>query len=359
MTKWHKMPNRFLPVAVVVLAVAACSGAGQPEDARSTSTTVPVVVPGAAEYHVTYRVEDVPSGDESTEELWVRRPFDGRVERLQGATVVTTTISTLGVFASRSPASAPLVVPVRPSAAVGDLRLDVSLPDLVRARAGTVVGRGRVLGRQCTVVRFGEPIGTAALPPPTARSYADTCVDRHGIVLSEEWVEGGRTLRRRVAVAYDEVLPDDSTLFEPGPLNPPAGQGGGAFVPLGPDEGGDALWSLTDPPSGYRHLGRYRLEPTGSGVPGAGGSGAQPSVIDVYVDERGGFLVLDQGQRDDRGPRAGRRARGVDIRLPDATAEPSVTGNVVLGFPDAVRYVALTGTLPLAELVEVAGHLRP
>ena len=49
-------------------------------------------------------------------------------------------------------------------------------------------------GRSCDVYRFGQPLGDP-IQKPKAGEYADLCIDRVGLVLSERWFLKGKLLR--------------------------------------------------------------------------------------------------------------------------------------------------------------------
>lgn len=361
-------------VAVVVWQLAGSGGGGgEPASTTSPPTTtstapasLPRMAPGPVAYHLVYLVSDVAGEEEllSTEEIWVRRPFDGRSVlrrgRPPGTEELSVTISSFGRYSTSSLHSSALVVPVQPRPPTGDLRLDATLPDLVAAGAAGTRGTKTVLGRRCTVYRFGEPVGTAALPEPTGDAFADTCVDEEGFVLDEVWVDGGRTLRTRTLTAFEAEPVLDDTLFAGGEPTLPADQGGGALAPfVDGNRPPITLWALPAPPPGFRHLGRFRFDPPRP--PGADGSTAPaaPTVDDVYVDDAGRIVVIEQGQLESTSrPTLGRLGRDVEMELPDATVAPGPHGNVVLGFPDAVRFVRVVATLPLDDVIAIARQLR-
>ena len=116
-------------------------------------------------YRAVYRVEN-RAGTKltvTTEKMWVRRPFDSRVESWRGAPPgerrLTVRQSNFGVLAQVSERSAPLNIAAPPSIASGDVRIDAVLADAVRDRRLLRRERREVFGRTCQVYRAGAWAG--------------------------------------------------------------------------------------------------------------------------------------------------------------------------------------------------------
>lgn len=361
--------KRGFAMLIAVALVAGCSG-GSSTAVRKTTTTVPVphLLPGPTSYHVVYRVEVIgPSSNVvSTDDLWVRRPFDSQLEHRSGEPPGTPggnlTVSSFGRFSSTSPSSMPLEVAVNPGVASGDLRLDATLADLVRTGWVRATSQRRtVLGRACVVYRTGEPIGTGDLHAPTTTDHADECVDERGLVLQEEWTASGTLLRRRSAVSVDLGGAPPAGVFAPLPLNPSTGAGGASVTALALDGQPTAtFWELTDLP-GFEHRGRYAVRPASTTPDPAGGLAPSPpaSIADVWVRD-GDVVIIEQGDHtlDPSPPPA--VARTVDGgRLPHAVLIVGAYANVVRAQADVARSVRVTATLPASELLALVRRLRP
>ena len=172
-----------------------------PRPARSFSISAP-----PATYNLTYKIDTL--GDEgqttATEDVTIRRPFDGAVYSRDGAPPGGTeqwhAISNFGLYSDTTantsgtggdqPGSTTQVQKAIPQTALGDFRLDATLDDLVTATFVRAEAR-QVLGRNCQVYRTRQPgsFGTAA---PTASDYTDACIDEAGLMLEEVSVQGER-----------------------------------------------------------------------------------------------------------------------------------------------------------------------
>ena len=322
-------------------------------------------------YRAVFHVDN-RAGDDlvtTTERVWVRRPFQSRIETYAGPPpgnrLSTTRHSAFGVLTSRGTNAEPLNIAAPPSLASGDLRIDASLREAVAD--DTILRRERreVFGRQCQVYRAGGPVSAGDIERyvPRSGNYADLCVDRNGIVVEEAWVYRNELIQRRAAVEVEIDPAIDRRVFEID-IDPSEGQFRGSVERLDPDEvDTEGLWVLPDLPRGFETLGRYgvvipqaALPQTGGQVPGPGPS----STTDVYV--RGpDLLVVDQDPSLVRFlQEASPGAREVDLpNLGDAMLIVDARMSEIRGQTADGSVVRLFGTLAPSELIDLARQLRP
>jgi hypothetical protein len=330
-----------------------------------------------ASYHLSYRAERIDGDDVQvfTEELTVRRPFDGhivvRAGEPPGGDVQLDATSVLGRSADTTDPNAPVVTEEVPVPAVGDIRLDASLQDLLDAGVFVPRERRRVLGRECQVYRTGSAPETQTLAAPTATEYVDVCVDAAGLVLEEVTVSGGQPLQRSTlaSLELDPVLADDAFTVEGDPV--PVADGGTSLTPVDPAAPVEpGQWTFARPPEGFTLEARYvatALDTTDDGgSPGAAedgptttaaGDGTVQTTVEVWVAGPDA-LILQQGPVAGEGPVDTTHATSVPLELlGDATFAPGATGNVLVAHPDEGRFVHLTATRAQDALVELAGGL--
>jgi hypothetical protein len=331
-------------------------------------------------YHVTYRVTVAGQGPE-TEDLWVNRPFESfeeiRPGSPPGGQPSFVTVYRLGArVVQASGSDQALLVRVPAEAAAGDARPDAMLADAVRRRLVLYVRESTVLGRRCWAYRAAVPLDAAGpLPPLEAGStYADSCVDRDGIILSVAAYKDGRLVQRLEALHVEVgAAAARAADFQLAGRAVPFDEGGGSFsllakgsAPPGPS------WEPTWLPAGFEHLGRFDVvpsqpqafDPTSSGAAPPTGNGLPASLVaeldDVWVEgpdlivlEQGGtmggerFAPPTGGQQVDLGP-LGRGQLLLSGQGPVLTAEPAT------GF----SFVRLSGTVPPGVLLQVARSLR-
>ncbi len=327
-------------------------------------------------YRATYRFENRAQGDltTTTEKVWVRRPFASRTESYRGTTTdgepSTLRVSAFGQLYSKS-AGTPqaLDIAVPPSLSSGDLRPDVVLQEALRSDAVDVREQREVFGRRCQVYRAGGSILAGDLPAyePGKGEYADVCIDRNGIILEEYWVSDGELLRRRVALDVDVDIPIPRTMFtvdDAPPAENPIERGAVERISSEP-AGGDGLplWTLDETPDGFERLGRYAVVLSPSAVPSLGGERPEigpSSTSDVYV--RGpDLIVIDQDPS--LATLASFDARVVrDVKLDhlkDGKLVVDARMSEIRGATGDGSLVRIFGTLPTAELLEIANDLRP
>jgi hypothetical protein len=368
--------RRKVLAAVAVVAVAgAATAAGValwPEYSPSARLRA-AVVPGAtgrlgvtsppASYHAVYRVESYGKAKSAvaTQEIFVRRPFDGRVVirdgEPPGRTVKFDARSSYARYGNYVNPASPQVASEPPNVAVGDLRLDASLDDLVRGGLFVERERRRVLDRECQVYRTGSPLESLKVAAPTSADHADACVDQAGIVLEEVAVAAGKVTQHVTAteVTIDPHLGDDTFLIEGQAVG--FDQGGAELSELDPASPPTAgYWQLASAPEGFTQRGRYLLKTVDttseSGQTVSSWVDAYLSGTSVVLVQQGPDAALptespDQGPPVDLGP------------LGSAKVALGVAGSAVVAHPAQGSFVEVTGTLPADALRRLASALAP
>ena len=340
----------------------------------------PVFLPASSVptgYHVVY-VEGLPGAAASTEELWVRRPFESVDQTLSGPppgeTIFVSTVSRLGhqiLHAGPTSQAALLNVPVM--AAPADVRLDAVYAAARNAHLLQFRRDDVVAGRRCTVLRSAQSLRSPPLVALSAhpKSYVDTCVDETGLILREQSVRDGAlaTSRTAVSVAVGPAAGDEGAYAMSG-VPTPYDQGGGSITPLTPDSlPPGRTWVLRQPPAGFALRGRYVVIPPQpqASTAGPGGSAAAPggptslvvTLEDVYV--RGpDVLVVEQGGTSNNArfaPPSG--GRPVDLGVLGAgQLVLAATASSVVGTPAGEsKFVRVTGTVDPRVLVQTARSL--
>lgn len=321
-------------------------------------------------YRAVFRVENrARELVTTTERVWVRRPFQSRIETYPGpppgAGRPTVRQSAFGVLTSRSPRAEPLNIAAPPSVATGDIRIDAVLDEAVKGRTILRRERREVYGRLCQVYRAGGPVfaGDIERYVPAQGDYADVCVDRNGLVVEEYWVYRGRLIQRRVAVELDIDPAIDTSIFRID-VAPSQGATRGAVQRLDPDDVDETgLWELPEPPSRFKYLGRYGVVIPQAALPNVGGQPSGPgpsSTTDVYV--RGPDLVVV-----DQDPsllavieNENRPARKVTVQgLEGAELIVDARMSEVRGRSPDGSVVRIFGTLSPSRLLDMARQLKP
>ena len=332
----------------------------------------PIVV-ARRPYEVTYRVEGFTPGQGAvidTERRWVRPPFDSRVESRAGdgerGQLTFLQVATFGFLQTGREDEEPAVLATEPVVAPGDARLAADVDSAVAAGVLEWQGQERtVLGRRCQVFRTGTPIDVATPGPPVESplSYADLCIGDDGVLLHEEWVIDGNVFRRRIATSIEARDDLDDALFRPTGLRPePPGDGVLREVSNDSQPPGVDFYDLVRPPAGFGHLGRFGYTPPRAPLDLTQGDPAKVAqLLDVYVDDDGGLLVVANGGTSDRSP-----------FIPQPDEEDAVdlgdlgTGEVVVGLRQhevrvglaGGRFVRVWGTIAVEDLIEVARSLQ-
>lgn len=321
-------------------------------------------------YRVVYRVED-PGGDAGvqTDRVWVRSPFESRLETASGAPpgdeVVSVEIATVDRLRFGGEQDGATIARV-PGLAPAALRVAVILDEAEDAGLLEAGEQRMVAGRRCQVYRSGALLGSGPLEPITEDQYADSCVDGDGLLLEETLVVEGEAVVRRVAVEVDLDADLDDELFDPGEISAPVDQGGGAATPADPasaPEGPFHRLPADDVPDGFELQGRFSVippQPERFSDPRLGDQ-IVAGVADVYSDGRGDAFVVYQGGTFGR----------VDAFAPEPTAAAvrhprfgrgelllSALGTELRFELDDGRFLHVAGTIEPSRLEQIAGSLE-
>lgn len=269
-------------------------------------------------------------------ERTVTRPFDEKTA--DGG------VHALG-FISDSPQAARRVVRVRPL--VDDPRPRAYPPNDSFTRAGIRT----VAGRDCQVFR---------------KSESEYCVDGAGLVLVSATAKRVDIVEKVTLLAtspdpssYGAALAAGFTDVELGSLRPVSDT---SSPPKATD------YALADAPDGFTHVGRYVVVPLSNAILARDSYAIAAGTVDVYV--RGAdALIIDRGGRLDTGVLTdedlGTMHDVTNVALGDlGEAEVGTSGNGPFGYgevrarPAKGRYVVVAGTLPTAQLIEIAKSLR-
>jgi hypothetical protein len=279
-----------------VLVLAAVTAvlvrrSGSSNDANLGRGTLPpeTVIDG---YRLSYRVHQ-PGIPDRTEDRAVRRPFDGSFEAKSGTAI------TSGAITNDTGSWVWLTQPVPGWAPAGDGHhrstadqwAGPALRAAIPEKLAGVIGHRTVVGRPCTDVRTGGPLGNP-LTRPTAKSHADICVDdATGVVLREAWTLNGKEARTRTATAFDQSPTFTAGDFDPHPFAPLSAEEQATFgvtAPLDAKTVADLPYQLT-PPAGFT------LDSALSETSGSIGSGAGISQLVLHFVNGNQLLDLIQG----------------------------------------------------------------
>jgi hypothetical protein len=377
--------------AVTFAVVRTVGGGGSPGKVTLTSPTVAVgndlvtINTPPTTYNLTYKIDTY--GDEgqstATEDVTVRRPFDGLVVSKDGdppgGTEQWHALSNFGIYSDTTAnsgtsgdqsGSTTQVQKALPQSALGDFRLDATLNDLITAGTFVRAETRAVLGRNCQVYRTGQPLESFGTKAPTDSDYTDACIDDAGLMLEEVSVQGGKLAERIIATQVTtQPAITDTTFAITG--TPEALASGGtelnqidaASVPV------PGFWVLDTPPDGYQLQGRYNLRHAANPTTDAStttttAAGQAPTIVDSYVDV---YVNADKAIIVTQGPSAGepstQTAGGItgDVgTLGSTTAVASLTGSTLVAHPasPAGWYVHVSGMVPLATVQQVAQSLH-
>ncbi|HEV8298651.1 MAG TPA: hypothetical protein VGQ20_15195 [Acidimicrobiales bacterium] len=250
-------------------------------------------------YRVTYKVESYSGEDAtvSTEELTIRRPFDGLVVfrngEPPGSDVDQQYAGTLTSYMFSTGTNAPETSVTKPAPSVGDMRLDATLDDLIATGELQPRETRRVVDRDCTVYRTGEIVQTLTVKDPTDTDYADVCVDDTGLLLEELAVSGG-DLVLRVTATDVQLEPEgvtDATFVLPGVATSTDDGTQLVEIPVATTPAA-GYWQFSTPPEGYTLKGRYLYRQpastpessTSTTTPDTTTTTAAPAPIETYYD---------------------------------------------------------------------------
>jgi hypothetical protein len=351
----------LVALLAVLVGTSSCTSKTAPE--RPAAPPMPIVRTPTT-WHIEYRLEE-PGGNVSTDKVWVRRPFDSRLETWTGPPPGTAkVVEEIATFARRTNGELTLQLP--PGLAAADARVDAVRAAAVKAGVLVPGATKTVVGRRCQVLRSRVLLTAAVLQRPTAKDYADSCVDEAGLVLEDVLVSGGKQLQRRIAVSVEEDRPVGDDLFPVKQQSLDVRSGGGSVRALA--DGSRApgeFFELPSVPAGFVRMGRYSAVPPQpenfSAQDPLGEARRRASVVDVWT--RGpDLLLVDQGAT----------LGGAPAFAPDASA-PQVDLGPVLGKGEVVlsavnpgvrvalaggRYVRVAGTLPTGDLAALARQLQ-
>lgn len=192
--------------ALVLLAtvVAAFVGWGpaQPEPLVLIPDDEPLLA-----YTIEYRneLQGVTNSTTNT----IQRPYLGATIGTKGTTIQQGQISTEEGLLSYSTGTVPgwFKLDTRRHRAAGDSRPSSGLNEAVRRGYAEVLGDDRVLGRPCTLVRTGEPVGQP-VKKESGGDRAEICIDRTGVILRQDWWLNGKLVQHQEAVRFEPGVAD-------------------------------------------------------------------------------------------------------------------------------------------------------
>jgi hypothetical protein len=320
-----------------------------------------------ASYRVVYRIDS--SGTEGvtsrTQVVEVQRPFDAHVVVYRGTDATgdpeVDVRSNVGLYADTTDPSNPEVGSGIPAAALGDLRLDGAIGDLVDAGLFVRRERREVAGRECQVYRTGQALESLQLSAPTDTNYADVCVDAAGLLLEQVAYTDGKPELYEVAVSVEAEPTFASDSFTIAGTPRSLSDGGVQLSPIDPSVAPTSgYWTPVDGMPGATHVGRYLLQrpntDTSSTTTTAGTATTSPT-IDTYVDvysTGSSFVIVQQG------PAASAPSRDTTLGA-DADAGALGTARVAFGLSGntlvattASGFVEITAPMSANDLAAVA-----
>ena len=297
---------------------------------------------------------------DTIEDLAVDRPFTSRrVTRSAPDAPVTEEETSFGRIATGTGSATPQVIATTPTPA--DDRIDAILEDALEA--GVLVAREerRVAGERCRVVRSGASRDVLDRPTPT--SYVDTCVSADGLVLERWTVEGGRPVEQRVVTNVDREPSEPLTPRLPTEPTLDINTGGGFVRRADPTSEPPGEFVVLDaPPDGFTFEGRFTVIPAQAALSDPEQRDAVVAgTTDVYRRD-GDVILLDRGAT--RGTvrvfEPHPQATAVDLGplLGPGEALTTWRGSEVRVTRPGGRFVRISGTVPLAQLQELARALR-
>jgi hypothetical protein len=298
----------------------------------------------------------------STEALWVSRPFKSRDESRKGpppgGAVLSVVVADLGRQVLNASGSAmPGVLQVPPAASPGDVRLEAVSSTAVKERTVVAGATMTYAGRPCRVYRSRSTLLSKELiGVPRPSDHVDTCIDSAGLVLDERVVEGARISRERRAVSVEVGTRAAHGNYATTGTRIPPDKGGGSIqaVTLSSKPPGRPFWSLTAPPKGFNHLGRYAVVPP---QPYRNLAAISASIDDVFV-KGPDVIVIEQGTG--KGP-LNAPPHGVDVDIArlgrGRLAISAVSSSLVIRPRGGDVYVEVRGTVSPRVLTAVARSL--
>jgi hypothetical protein len=362
-----------MAIACVFGAVVACSSSPSPSpspsssrDPRSGSTevtngTVKISERVPKYFAIDYRVEVIHEDEApivTTDEVAVRRPFDGRQSTRSGDEKARTTISRFGRYVIDGQGFF-----VAPSPPEPDSRPAAFLRDAIDDGYAAKRELRRVAGRLCRVYRIGDDTGEVSLPrlKKGAEEYSDICVDEAGLLLERASFNGGELVRRRIATRVKEPKELDEDSFDIPDIKGDA-KILGAVQELEDDSRlpGDFFWDFDDAPKGFEFEGRYSVVPAGQ--QGFSDPSARGSILafmsEVWTDGTDVF-VIDQGGTQSTTPfETDPNSRIVDVGEYEAEIRYALRESEVRFRTEGTAFVRVRGTIEASKLLEVARSLE-
>jgi hypothetical protein len=317
-------------------------------------------------YRVSYQIEviaDTGEIEHHFETLSVRRPFDAHITfftgRSAGDPEEFESVVNFGLSSESTSGGEPEVRQSVPAAGRADIRLDVTLRDLVDGGYFTAREQRTLLGRPCTVYRTGRTVESNVAAKATETDYVDVCVDEAGLMLEEMAVNSGKVSLRVVATEIN-VEPEFGT-DEFAITKAPLGTADGAPVLTEVDKAVSPhgnLLALPAPPEGFEHRARYLLReaPTAE----AAASGVAPTndtYVDVYVNGTR-TLVIHQGLVAHEPQVDTAEAQTINLGWTEGKLVPGIVGHTMTLNPTGQWFIHLTASIPSADLQAVATQLR-
>lgn len=321
-------------------------------------------------YELTYAIEryDLKRIQESTETITVRRPFDSRIVTKIDGKEVGRRASRYGALVIGT-GEGPKSLAAPPAPASGDLHLANSLPEAVGRGWAELREQRRVAGLPCQVYRVGSTVTAGELVPNGAKpkEWADICVDRSGLLLEEVWTKNDRPLQRRVVTKRRvgvRVTDDDFRINGEAALT--VDQGNGFVKEVDPASAWEGtVYKLPEAPQGFTYRGRVvvqppKLSPFRSPLDDQGPRAEQVSLVDSW--SRGPDLIVFSqtiAAAITAIPNQARTARPLDLGpFGNAATVLDLRSNEVRVELPEDRFIRIAGSLPLADLVEVAKSMR-
>jgi hypothetical protein len=235
------------------------------------------------------------------------------------------------------------------SRATADQHAAAALAAGVPKGLASVGGNQRVLGRPCTEVRTGTPIGQP-LSKPTKSDHADLCVDRTGIVLSERWTRGGKLVRTRKATAFNIDPYFDDATFRPEPAADPALAKASLSAVAHPASESElaALGFTFTPPAGYTSTGPMTTKVSSS-------SNNLPAITEYSQFFRHGSDVIELQQGSKPEPPSGTAVSVPGLGRAFLTLD--MTASSIEAVDASGRYARLEGA-DVSRLISAATGLR-
>ena len=374
----RKRRKKIALVAAVVLA-----GAGVvttvliwPEPKVKLELTAPVIAKqsppltiGAVSdsYNITYQVQviaDSGSVENHLEKVSIKRPFDDHVIFYAGDAVSDTTefevINNFALSSTSNGGAAPEIRHTLPAPSNSDVRVDLTLNDLVSGGYFVAREQRRLIDRDCTVYRTGRTVESNTVAKATATDYVDVCIDNTGLVLEEMSVNSSKISLRVIAkeISADPQVGTDLLTVEGTPLG--TADGAPLLDEIDKNTIPNAnLLSLPTVPAGYEHKGRYVYrEAPAADAAGAGVAPTKDTYVDVYVNGSRS-LVIQQGATANETQVDTTDAQSIDIGLlGQAKLVLGVSNNSIVVNPTGEWFIHLNGAMSASELQDLARQLR-